>query len=113
MKEKFLPKNKLFWSVYMRIKSHQPTTTNGIEAWHRHLNIKSLIKNHNLYKYFDVLKCEEFKTNLQIDNLMKGKQNSILPKQNTHTQNILSNYENYMELEFFENLSTVVKLKIK
>jgi hypothetical protein len=101
-----------FWSVHDRIINKQPGTTNSVEAWHRYLNLKAEVKHPNICKCIDVIRVEENKMKIQINNLMNGKKSMCSSNQSSQLRNILSNYKEYVKFEFFEILSSIVGLKL-
>ncbi|KAG0442008.1 hypothetical protein DMUE_0619 [Dictyocoela muelleri] len=105
-----LTKRKDFWSVNERILSNLPTTTNSLEAWHKHLNSFITKNSENIGKIIDILKMQEKKTKLTINNLLTGRIKS--KQQNKNLIIILNNYKNYIDLEFFEYLDECIKFKL-
>jgi hypothetical protein len=98
-----------FWSVYSRIFEDLPTSTNSLEAWHRSLNSKSAIANPNIYKCIDLLKKEENKTRIYVDNLKYGRK--VVRKGNFYLKNVVKNYKKYKKIEYLEVLAEILKFK--
>ncbi|KAG0442365.1 hypothetical protein DMUE_0324 [Dictyocoela muelleri] len=70
-------KNKTieFWSVYERLIAGIPTTNNSCEAYHRHLNSMTSRKNSILPKVIELLKVEESRVSMKINDLKSWKLN--------------------------------------
>ncbi|KAG0442077.1 hypothetical protein DMUE_0560 [Dictyocoela muelleri] len=62
-----------FWSVNHRILNSIPTTTNSCETYHRHLKLKLVKKDTELARIIDILKKEEGRNTLKMNNLKSGK----------------------------------------
>lgn len=97
-------KNINFWNVHERILLNIPTTTNSLEAWHSHINNKIKRNHPNICAVIEILKREERKTKIIVENLKSGNQNTINKKLQTSVKNIVVNYSCYRDLEFFEYL---------
>lgn len=88
------------WSVYERIKSYYPTTTNSIEGWHRGFNNLINIKKPNLGIFVDTLRIETEKIRNKLARWSTGlfeiRQNNSLRKKKIQ---IYVENEKYMKTE--------------
>lgn len=96
-----ITKNFTFWNVYERLLKHYPTTTNSLEAWHKHMNSKIYRKSQNITKIIDILKSEENKTNIMKNNIISG---NYRIKKRKNVFKIIINYSFYIDFEYFEIL---------
>ncbi|KAG0437400.1 hypothetical protein DMUE_3712 [Dictyocoela muelleri] len=67
-----LTRSKNFYSLYERILLDIQTTTNSVEAWHKYLNSFVTKNSENMGKIIDILRIQDKKTNLAINNLLNG-----------------------------------------
>ncbi|KAG0420574.1 hypothetical protein DMUE_6337, partial [Dictyocoela muelleri] len=104
-------KNKNFWSAYSRIINNLPTTTNSCEAYHKHLNSKVNKKNSALAKIIDLLKREEVRIRIMIQNIKSGLMR--YKRKENILQSIVVNYELYDNFEFYDNVANIIDLYIK
>ncbi|KAG0435624.1 hypothetical protein DMUE_4632 [Dictyocoela muelleri] len=117
-RDHFIIKNKniktmeiSFWSISDRILNLIPTTTNSCEAYHRYMNSKISRKNPDLGKIIDILKKEEKRCKIIINNLKNG----ILLQPFNNYKNIriiIQNYDFYEKFEFYETLDEIINIYI-
>ncbi|KAG0441570.1 hypothetical protein DMUE_0953 [Dictyocoela muelleri] len=104
-------KSVSFWSVHERIKKNIPTTTNSVEAWHRHLNTFVSKNSENLGKIIDILKTQDQKAKILKENLLAG--NYSPSSRSNKLRNIVVNYPFYINLEYLDSINKIVNFKFK
>ncbi|KAG0441275.1 hypothetical protein DMUE_1173 [Dictyocoela muelleri] len=106
-----LTKEIQYWSIHERILKDLPTTTNSLEAYHRHLNSKVERKKPNLKKAMLLIKKEEKRISIKINSIMRG---NILPnkRKNNNLKVIVNNYNFYNGDEFLRIISEHIKVHI-
>lgn len=70
------------WSVFDRVETGSPRSTNHLEGWHRRFSSVVQKAHPNFYEFLTYLKQEEAHTSMQIEQLVRGME----PRQATKKQ---------------------------
>lgn len=62
------------WSIYERVLSHDPRTTNFLEGWHRRFSCVVGVSHPDIYKFIASLKGEQARTEMIIGALVRGEE---------------------------------------
>ncbi|KAG0440058.1 hypothetical protein DMUE_2017 [Dictyocoela muelleri] len=99
----------VFWSISERVANSIPTTTNSFEAYHRYMNSKISKKSHEKGKIIDIIKKEERRCKIIINNLKKGRLSKSFDKYKT-IRIMIQNFNFYEKFEFYEALDDLINI---
>lgn len=106
---KFPPK---LWSVYERVLTDEPRTTNKLEGWHRRFSMIVAKHHPNIYDFIGCLRSEQSKIETQITKLLMGN----LPKQkkesvdkNKRIKTIVEKFSERDAMDYLKGLAFNVK----
>jgi hypothetical protein len=104
-----------FWSVNSRVLSGLPRTTNGVESWHRSLNMRILTAHPNLGKFITLIQSEEEVVRVSVAKAKSG--SVLLPRKDFKFEDrlriIVSNFDNFFEMKFYEAIGLIYSWKFE